>query len=334
MPEPRDLAPAPAAWPPAPADTLAVIAAELAADPRLASPHTRRTYKGVLADFEGWRAGRPLTKTLVGAYAAHLRERGLAPSTVNHALAAVRWWARRLADRAAEEPGLSRARRRDIIAQAERAATVPNLRAEGPARGRHVPDGEVRALLGACARDDRPAGVRDAAMIAVAFGTGMRRSEIAGLQLADLAPAADGDGYEVTVHGKGGKVRQVSVYGGAARYLADWLALRGDEPGPLFTAINRGDRIVPGGLTTEALYRVMRRRAASAGVPPLGWHDARRTYAGNLLDAGVDLAMVQRVLGHASPATTAGYDRRPDAERRRAQRRVTLPYLRKGAPMA
>jgi site-specific recombinase XerD len=310
-------------------DLLAVIEGELAQDPRLASAHSRRTYRGALADFENWRAGRPVTKTLVEAYATHLRDRGQAGSTINHKLAAVRWWVRRMADRAADEPGLRAAKRRDIIAQAERAASVANVKGEAPQRGRHVPDGEIRALLQACAQDDRPAGVRDCALIAFAFGTGARRAEIAGLELADVAQAENGDGYEVTIRGKGNKTRQVSVYGGAGQYLADWLAIRGDAPGPLFLAILKSGEILAEGLSTQALYSMLKRRAAEAGIAALGWHDARRTYAGELLDAGVDLAMVQRILGHASPSTTAGYDRRPDTERRKAQRRVTVPYLRR-----
>ena len=59
------------------------------------------------------------------------------------------------------------------------------------------------------------------------------------------------------------------------------------------------------------------------------WHDARRTLAGELLDHGADLATVQKILGHASPVTTAAYDRRPEETRRKALRGLHLPYLRK-----
>lgn len=312
-------------------DALAILEHELASDPGLASAHTRRTYGAALGDFETWRAGRPATKLLVESYAAWLRDAGKAPSTINHHLAAVRWWVRRVGDMAAEAPGLKAAKRREIVAQAERAAKVKNVKGDAEQKGRHVSDGEIRALLAHCAADRRPAGVRDAAMIALAIASGARRAEIAGLELGDLAPAADGDGYDLTIRqGKGGKTRSVSVYDGAARYLADWLALRGDAEGPLFLAIRKGGAILDHGIGTQSMQEMLAKRADAAGIAGMGWHDARRTLAGNLLDAGVDLALVQRVLGHASPATTAAYDRRPEDARRKAQRKVTVPYLGKG----
>ena len=67
-------------------------------DPRLASKHTTRQYKSDLFNFENWRHGRAITKTLVEEYAAKLQEAGLAPSTINQRLAAIRWYARKIAD--------------------------------------------------------------------------------------------------------------------------------------------------------------------------------------------------------------------------------------------
>src|SRR5690242_8767427 len=67
-------------------------------DPRLVSKHTTRQYKSDLLVFEAWRGDRPLTKTLVEAYAAQLRAEGKAPSTINQRLAAIRWLARKTSD--------------------------------------------------------------------------------------------------------------------------------------------------------------------------------------------------------------------------------------------
>ena len=306
-------------------DTAEIIARQIAGDPALASPHTRRTYGRALVDFETWRAGRPLSRTLVGAYATHLQRRGLAPATVNHALSAVRWWARRLADLAEESDALTPERRAEIVAQAERAVTVRNVRGDGGQKGRHVDDGEIRALLQACAADASPAGIRDAALIALAFSTGLRRSELSHLTLADLATIEEG--YSLAIRrAKGGKTRSVTVFNGAASWLRDWLAVRGTTPGALFLAIRKSGEILDHGLGTQALHERLSKRAAEAGVLDMTWHDARRTLAGNLLDSGADLATVQKIMGHASPVTTAAYDRRGEETRRRALRGLHVPY--------
>lgn len=294
-----------------PNDTLHRIAAELARDPRLKSPNTRRGYLADLAGFEAWRAGRPLTKLLVESYAAELQGLKRSPTTINRKLAAVRWWARRLGDLALEDQEL-----------------LPEVKQELAAKGRHLAAGELAALLEACSRDGSPAGGRDAAVMALAWATGLRRSELAGLTRADYVRTGDNEG-DLTVRGKGDKVRVAYVYDGAAAYLADWLAVRGDAAGPLFWAVNKGGRLqAEHGVSAEALAQMLEKRRGEAGLRPLTWHDFRRTFAGNLLDNGHDLVTVQKLLGHASPTTTAGYDRRGEKVKRRASRSLHVPYVR------
>ncbi|MHB1317851.1 MAG: tyrosine-type recombinase/integrase [Anaerolineae bacterium] len=308
------------------ASLLEIALAELERAPLAAN--TRRGYRSALTDFEAWRDGRRMSKTTLEEYASHLMAKGLKPGTVNHRLAALKWWARRLADLAAEAPTMDPDRRQDLMAQAERAATVRGVRGDSEMVGRHVTDGEIRALLSAALAQDGPTAIRDAAMLALAFGAGLRRSEMCALQLEDVIPLERPLGYDIHVrHAKGGKVRTVALYGGAREYLRDWLQVRGDMPGPLWLVIRKGGEIQPQGIGTQGAYERLRELAQDAGIPPIGWHDARRTLAGNLLEAGADLATVQRILGHSSPVTTSAYDRRPDEARRKALRTVTLPYL-------
>jgi site-specific recombinase XerD len=311
--------------------TLQRIAAALEGDPRLRSPNTKRGYLHDLAAFETWRAGRPIAKLLVEAYAAELQQVGKSPNTVNRSLAAIRWWARRLSDLAHDTPAAdpeARAHRAEIVAQAERVAAVKDVRGERAPKGRHIASGELAALLRACSDDHSPAGTRDAAIIALAWSTGARRSELAGLTFANYEPTAAAEG-DLRIHGKGDKDRMVYVFNGAANYLADWLALRGDAAGPLFYAINKGGVIQVGhGVSDEALAQMLQKRRAQAGVKPLSWHDFRRSFAGNLLDNGNDLATVQKLMGHASPTTTAGYDRRGEEVKRRASKSLHVSYIK------
>ncbi len=311
-------------------DALQRIAAELESDPRLRSLNTKRGYLRDLHTFETWRGSRPLSKLLVESYAAELQQAGKAPRTINRTLAAIRWYARRLSDKAQDRPARDdkeRAERAEIVAQAERVAGVRDVRGERTQKGRHITTGEVKALLEACVNDPSPAGARDAAIIALGWSTGARRSELAGLKRADYINTGANEG-DLHIFGKGQKPRVVYVFNGAASYLADWLALRGDAAGPLFYAINKGGAIDAGhGPSDEALAQMLQKRREQAGVAPLSWHDFRRTFAGNLLDNGNDLVTVQKLMGHSSPTTTANYDRRGDEVKRKASKSLHIPYI-------
>lgn len=203
------------------------------------------------------------------------------------------------------------------------AVAFKRVRGETVPAGRAVASGELAALLGACGADI--GGIRDAAIIALMYAGGLRRAEVVDLDRAHYA--RDDDGGRLTVKGKGNKERLVPVTNGAARLLADWLAVRGDDDGPLFQVI--GHRNHGGRMTTQAVYAMLRARAAAAGVASLSPHDLRRTFVGDLLDAGADIATVQRLAGHASPVTTARYDRRGEAVKRAAVDRLHVPYTRR-----
>jgi len=206
---------------------------------------------------------------------------------------------------------------------------VGNLKGDTLPAGRNVRTGEISALMDTCANDQTAAGVRDAAIIGVMY-CGLRRAEISGLQLADY----DQDAAFLTVHGKRNKQRRVPVVNGAALAIADWLTLRGDEPGPLFWAIRKGGHVQDGeGLSTQALYAMLQKRCEQAGVDPATPHDFRRTAVGDYLDAGADIATVQHIMGHASPTTTARYDRRPEKAKSEAANRLHLPYRRRALEM-
>ena len=75
-------------------------------------------------------------------------------------------------------------------------------------------------------------------------------------------------------------------------------------------------------MTPDAVLKIIRRRALQAGVESFSPHDFRRTFCSDLLDAGVDIVTVQKLAGHASPVTTAKYDRRGEEAKRRAAQRL------------
>src|SRR5262249_47402756 len=149
--------------------------------------------------------------------------------------------------------------------------------------------------------DPTPAGARDAALIAVLRGTGMRRAEIVALDLTDYDPTT---GALAVRSEKERKQRMVYVPVGTRSALDDWITARGQVSGPLFYGVVKGGALVVRRLAAQAVAVVCASRAAEAGVAAFTPHDMRRTFISGLLDAGADIATVQRLAGHEDPATT------------------------------
>ena len=200
-----------------------------------------------------------------------------------------------------------------------RAADVANVRAKTLPSGRAVERDEVRALFAAC--DDSPAGRRDAAMLAILYGGGLRRAELCGLDVDDF----DADGCVITVRGKGRRDRRVFLSKPACRLVKRWIAARGGDDGALFCPISSTGAVRLTRLRGEAVRYILQRRQRQAGLTGITPHAMRRAYVSTLLEAGVDVFTVQRLAGHADAVTTARYDRRGEGERRRAAAQLRIP---------
>ena len=212
----------------------------------------------------------------------------------------------------------------------QRAIDLKTVVGEQPdaAAGRALSYGEWMGLLSVCVADCTSAGARDAALIALLKVTGLRRAEVAGLQLSSY----DATTQTLTVHGKRNKVRTIPLENrGALDALADWLYFRGSEPGSLFLRIRKGGQVLSTGLTDQGVYHILRKRGEEAGAAAFTPHDLRRTFAGDLLDAGADLSTVQKLMGHAQANTTARYDRRGERAKRSAVQKLHVPYKRRFA---
>jgi site-specific recombinase XerD len=195
-----------------------------------------------------------------------------------------------------------------------RAIDLPRVKGESEIAGRSLTVEELRDLFKACDADLSSAGIRDAALIAVMYCTGLRRNEVVALTLADYASTA----RSFTIRGKGNKVRLAFLTADAQHRLNEWLTVRGREDKALFVSVSKVGALGAEPLTGHSIRFILQARAEEAGVKPFSPHDMRRTTATHLLDHGIDLSIIQKLLGHKHLSTTAIYDRRGESAKKKA----------------
>jgi integrase/recombinase XerD len=288
---------------------------------RRASPHTIAAYRDtfrLLLGFVQERTATPPAKLglehldgpLIGAFLAHLEDdRGVAIATRNARLAAVHSFFRYAALRHPEHASLI-----------QRVLAIPAKQAD---RGQisYLTRSEIDALIAAPDRSTR-LGRRDHALLVLAVQTGLRVSELCGLRRQDVTL---GVGAHVSCTGKGRKQRCTPLTSATATVLSGWMKQTGGEPtGPLFP----GPRGRP--LTRDAIRRILDRHVAAAAMacPSIAAkrvspHVLRHSAAMQLLDAGVDTAVIALWLGHESIRTTDIYQHADLALKERALARLT-----------
>lgn len=200
-----------------------------------------------------------------------------------------------------------------------KAVDLGSIKERRSLRGRALSSSEIGELMATCGDRENPSDLRDAALIAILRGAGLRRAEVAALELRDFDPKT---GALDVRRGKGDKDRTVYLPEGAISFVVAWLAVRGRGSGPLLCPIRRGGHIEFRSMCADAVLKILRRRSQQAGLEAFSPHDLRRTFCSDLLDAGVDIVTVQKLAGHASPVTTAKYDRRGEEAKRRAVQKL------------
>ncbi|SIT35119.1 site-specific tyrosine recombinase [Paraburkholderia piptadeniae] len=281
------------------ADPIAIYLSSLEHERRL-SAHTLRAYTHELDELKKLANGRPfesLTATDIRGAVARAHSGGLSARSIGHRLSAWRAFYRWLAGR--------------IDLPANPVATV-----RAPKRAKTLP--KALSVDDAHTLMESPAtataeGLRDHAMLELFYSSGLRLSELVGLDVHFV----DADGYrsagwlklndaEVEVLGKGNRRRSVPVGSKALDALRAWLAVRGElvkhDPHPLFLSA-RGNRMSP-----NVVRERVKRAALTAGIPAnVHPHVLRHSFATHVLQSSGDLRAVQELLGHASIAATQVY---------------------------
>lgn len=264
---------------------------------RGASRHTLSAYGRDLTQYREFLAGRGVAEVGsvsaddVTAFVAHLRARGLAPSTVERKVAAIKGFHKFLV-----REGIT--------------SNHPTARLPLPKVPERLPDvvsiDEVDRVLGQ-PFPHGPVGLRDRAILETLYGCGLRVSELVGLDTTDV------DLHEgfVRVFGKGSKERVVPVAGMASASLDAYLRegrprLRATRSiagvGSALFLNQRGGR-----LSRQSVFVLVRTYGARVGMDGLHPHTLRHSYATHMLEGGADLRSLQEMLGHADISTTQVY---------------------------
>jgi len=257
-----------------------------------ASTNTVIAYRGDVNDFVEWShdeeidGPKHVDRLALRRYLSHLGTQRLAKRSIARKASALRRY-------------FAWARRTGLV------DTDPSLGLRAPTGEGRLPrvlDGrELHELLEPDAVDERTPlwrRHRDDAMLEVLYGSGLRVSELCGLDIdgVDLRRGV------VTVWGKGGKERRVPMSQAAVDAVRSWLTKRreveGDQSGSALFLNGRGGRV-----GTRDVRRVVDERCPSPTHP----HALRHTFATHLLDGGADLRIVQELLGHSDVATTQRY---------------------------
>jgi integrase len=281
-----------APFPPAAAE--GIITAVVAT---LTSEKTKAAYAAALQEFFLWMAEQrePLSKALLETWRGALLARGLAVSSTNQRLSAVRLLLRQAADRGALPAD-----------EAARLAAVQNLKQQGQRLGKWLTEKEAGRLLGVPDASTL-LGLRDRAMLALLVVCGLRRDELVRLEVSRLQ-LRDERWVLLDFLGKGRRRRTVAVPHWVKRLLDAWLTASAITEGPLFRIVRKGGKIGPAQpLSEDAVYTLVRKAGAAIGHPDLAPHDLRRTCAKLCRKAGGELEQIQFLLGHASIQTTERY---------------------------
>ncbi len=288
--------------------------------PALSSSKTREAYRTAILDFFAWLESSPhaVTQSSVETWRTALRERGLAPSSVNQRLSALRWFF----SQAADHDLLPRSEAADLQAvrnvQPGAPRLLPTLTASEAGRLLAVPDAQTML------------GKRDGALLALLLGCGLRRQELIGLQVRQLRQR-EGRWVLLRVGGNGGGQRTVPLPAWVKEQLDRWLQAAAIAKGALFRPVRKNGTVnlEAEELSDECIYSLVKHAGAAMGKPELTPSDLRRTCAQLCREAGGPLEQIQFLLGHASVQTTARYLRTKQELRDAVNDRVRIPVQRR-----
>jgi site-specific recombinase XerC len=263
----------------------------------LGSAASRCAYEFAMDEFIAWYCSEPrlaFGRIVVTRFRMSLEERGLASSSINQRLAAVRRLAYEAADCGLLSPELAAGIRR-----------VKGAKQLGHRSGNWLTLEQCTTVLNGITGNDLRAK-RDRAMIAVLIGCGLRRAELAGLTVEHIQ-TRQGHWAIVDLVGKGGHIRTVPMPKWVKDAVDRWLTAARITSGRVFRAISRSGKVWGDGISENVVWHVVSKRCKTGDLERVAPHDLRRTCARLCHCAGGELEQIQFLLGHSSVLTTERY---------------------------
>ena len=268
------------------------------------SENTLKAYQRALHNLETWLSGRTLSDALLAEYVTNLHKTGKTPATIGQAVAAVKWQLKHQSQETTNFPLTH--------------TTLAGIRREGKDRGRGQVDGltwqDVERVCLLAEMENTLAGLRDAAIIRLMSDCLLRVSEVVAVNIEDF--------QEKTLTLRSSKSDQEgtgeSLYVcDATRDRLDWYSERsGITDGAMFRHIRRGDHIQPNRITAHSARRIIKKRAADAGVKGfISGHSLRVGSAVSLAQAGATVVDMQVAGRWKSSEMPAHYAKAELAER-------------------
>lgn len=269
-------------WAPEAADPVAELLAHL--EVRELSPRSIKNYKTDLSQLAQHLGTTPMLEATAAdlrAWQAWQHRRGVKASTVRRKMSCVRGfyqWA----------------------IKTEQIARDPSTNLEAPKiperLPRHLTDAQTEALLGALERHDSIA-LQEAAIVQTLYFTGIRAGELRGLDVESW----DREGGTLQVIGKGNRERRVPVPPQLAEVLTRHMKEHPTGAGPLFRHWEGGRE------SYDNILRAVKRAGRRAGIGKVTPHQLRHTFATRLVNRGVPINVIQKLLGHKQISTTTIY---------------------------
>ncbi len=276
------------------------------------APATVRAYRSDLRDFEDWcfsrlRLALPAAPEAVADYVADLAQAGRSPATITRRLSAI--------SQAHAMAGLESPTQTQLVRMT--AAGIRRRLGTAPRQAKAILVAELVSMVEALPEDVR--GRRDRALLLIGFAGGLRRSELVGLDVADVSEEPEGLRVRIrrSKTDQEAAGREIGIVRGRhaltdpVTALTEWLTVSMIDDGPIFREVDRAGRVGAGRLSDRAVARIIKRSAQRVGMDPtsVSGHSLRSGLATSAAFGGAPERSIMRTTGHTSEAMVRRYIR-------------------------